>query len=76
MSDLHRLPLLGHDLPESVTPKASERRRVRVFSYMDRGHRYWAWAHPCDKDSVLGESRYLCWEAAQCFGAAHARKCC
>lgn len=76
MSDIHRLPLLGHDLPEVAAPKAPERHKVRVFSYLNSGRRYWAWAHPCDEDSALGESRYLCWEAAQWFGASHARKCC
>lgn len=93
MADLHRLPLLGHDLPKvfmatnatadgewaaiaPTAPKAPKRHRVRVFSYMDSGRRYWAWAHPCDKDSALGESCYPCWETAQWFGAAHAKRCC
>jgi hypothetical protein len=41
MSDLHRMPLLGHDLPEIQAPHFA---RAKVT----KGSQGWCWTHQCD----------------------------
>lgn len=65
MSDVHRLPLLGHDLPEPVAPTATT--KVQVFK--DGGR--WCWYHDC---GTAWDWAY--WETAYFGALAHARKCC
>jgi hypothetical protein len=40
VSDIHQLPLLGHDLPEVVFPDTP---KARVF----KEGPYWTWEHRC-----------------------------
>lgn len=47
MSDLHSLPLRGHDLPE-ITP-APVRRRAHVWLCRHALLRGWWWEHQCAK---------------------------
>lgn len=43
MSDLHRLPLLGHDLPLA----ADLRRQVRAKARVRKDSGRWSWRHDC-----------------------------
>lgn len=46
MSDIHRLPLTGHDLPDYYLA-ISKPTRYHVFSRRERtGQLYWYWSRP------------------------------
>lgn len=66
MSDLHRLPLRGHDLPE-----APRRARVQVRSYTVGNSRFWYWEHACG----YGVSDHTGWESAFWWADRHVRQC-
>lgn len=77
MSDLHILPLLGHDLPEISDMPRQEKARV----YKDEtflGDPTWRWEHPCRwKGGVLEYSYPLpSWRAAFNMAAQHVKECC
>lgn len=65
MSDIHALPLLGHDLPETPAPQAPE--KVKVFK--ENGQ--WCWRHSCGF-----QGRWLLWGTAVYSAFSHAEKCC
>lgn len=53
MSDIHRLPLLGHDMPYYVVDY-DEPERPRVFARRElTGQLYWYWSHPVRSGRAL-----------------------
>lgn len=68
MSDLHALPLRGHDLPDPA-PQAPVRHKAQVKVFKD--HKFWTWYHVCGTTGAV----HLRWSTA--FGVAyrHAQVC-
>lgn len=71
MSDIHAMPLLGHDLPEYIPPRA--RHKARVWPRPDG----WRWEHECApgwwKDSGFP---YIDSQGAHDGALKHLRECC
>lgn len=71
MSDLHTLPLLGHDLPEYIAPR--ERHRAHVWASPDG----WRWEHQCSKSWWKDSGfPYMAREGAQEGALKHLKECC
>lgn len=68
MADLHRLPLRGHDLPETRPRKA------RVWSGTVGNGRYWYWEHSCSFGYVAMGS-IPTWENAFWDALGHVKRC-
>lgn len=71
MSDLHRLPLLGHDLPLA----ADLRRQVRAKARVRKSPAGWSWRHDCGAHEV---SEMLLPDQALAVvrAVAHVKRCC
>jgi hypothetical protein len=71
VSDLHTLPLLGHDLPEIIPPRLRE--KAHVWPAPDG----WRWEHQCAeswrKDSGFP---FAALESAQEGAMKHLKECC
>lgn len=80
MSDLHRLPLVPHDLPAYQQDVGTgdwrvteQRERVRVFKdTLITG--YWFARHPCSIPAY--ERSFGRWELAIQYATHHAKECC
>jgi hypothetical protein len=74
MSDIHRLPLLEHDLPEYVNNGPTKQEKVKVFQ---DSYGRWNWFHKCR----FGSHRKDFWgftsqREAFVMAMAHAKECC
>jgi hypothetical protein len=70
MSDLHTLPLLGHDMPE-VFPRLREKAQVY------RGPEGWHWMHPCAPEWINGSNfPYAAHVGALAGALRHLKECC
>lgn len=74
VSDLHRMPLVGHDLPSPIVHV----HRVKADVFKDRETGEWCWYHPClpvgPHEAVQGIPAD-CWADAFCLADEHVRWC-
>jgi hypothetical protein len=66
MSDLHRLPLLGHDLPSKC---------VQAVVYK-RGDLDWAWLHACPGAMAASGGLHATQAWAFVVAERHVKRCC
>lgn len=71
MSDIHPLPLMGHDMPEVIAPRALARAHVY------KGQYGWYWEHQCApgwwKNSGFP---YIHSQSAYDAAVKHLKECC
>jgi hypothetical protein len=87
MSDLHRLPLLEHDLPEyrrNDDTSGWGKKREKVKVYRNEDHR-WSWEHLCKEPTPTTAGRivrdptmwgFILWRDAYRMANMHAKECC
>lgn len=69
MSDLHSLPLLGHDMPEIQTPHFA---RAKVT----KGPQGWTWWHQCTpKTMSFSVMPFIKHDTAFALAVSHMRIC-
>lgn len=68
MSDLHKLPLVGHDLPEPARPV---RAKIRVFKEAGR----WTWEHRCTDGLFYGGGHHALWADCAASALRHLERC-
>jgi hypothetical protein len=68
VSDLHQLPLLGHELPAFGLPP---KRKARVF----KDGKHWTWEHFCFYHQGIGGYRHDSHAGAIEGALTHVRRC-